>query len=320
MQQKKIISNINSYFNNYSNKFNKMIIHWMAMEINMMMTIPFIYQNMNKESSEKIMIYFLTQTMSSSLMLLMILTEYKMTTSFNMMMTMSMMIKLGVPPFHMWMPEMLNKLNWDLMIIMITLQKINPLMVMSQLMEKNMLFPMIMILTSSIGSISGINQLSLNKIMAFSSINHMSWIMMCMLTNNNLWMNYFFIYSIITTTLCMMFNKKMIYFINQTNINLNLKSKIMLFMMMLNLGGLPPMPGFFLKWMVIETMSSLMNMYFTMIIMLMCSMITLLFYMRMMYNNMMFSTMNIKFMMINYNKYSYLMFMTNLLLPMLMMI
>nr|AFI23500.1 NADH dehydrogenase subunit 2 [Ammianus toi] len=289
---------------------------WLTMEINLMATTPFIFEKMSKESSEKIMIYFLTQTMASILLLSTILIEMNMN-MFNMFMTMSMMIKLGMPPFHMWMPEMLNKLKWDIMLVMITIQKINPLIVISQLMEKNLLFPMIMIFASSVGSISGINQLSLNKIMAFSSINHMSWIMLCMMCKNNLWMSYFLIYSLITLTMCLIFNKKMTFYMNQLNINLNTTMKIMMLLMMLNLGGMPPLPGFFLKWMTLESSMNTQT-YFIIIVMLVSSMITLLFYMRTMYNNMMLSSMNIKYKIMYNNMYMYMLFMINMSLPVIM--
>nr|YP_009488340.1 NADH dehydrogenase subunit 2 [Dictyla platyoma]AWD31599.1 NADH dehydrogenase subunit 2 [Dictyla platyoma] len=303
----------------------KWLSMWLAMEINLMMTIPLIFSVKNKEISEKTMIYFLTQTMASILFLMMVISK-----SMNMgmffiksLMTLSMMIKLGVPPFHLWMPEMLNKMNWMIMFIMITIQKINPLMIISQLMEKTLIFPLIMIVSSTLGSISGINQISMNKIMAFSSINHLSWIMMCMMNNNNLWMKYFLIYMLITLALCTMFNKNLVFFINQMNMNLPTFMKVMIMLMMLNLGGLPPLPGFFMKWMTIESILNIPSSYLTMTLMMFSSMITLLFYMRMSYYMMMTQSMNLKFMLHNKNysyKNLYILLMMNLLLPMMILV
>nr|YP_010710145.1 NADH dehydrogenase subunit 2 [Stephanitis nashi]WCS41445.1 NADH dehydrogenase subunit 2 [Stephanitis nashi] len=296
---------------------SKWLSMWMGMEINLMSTIPFIFQNKSKNSSEKIMTYFLTQVMASILMLTSILT---MNMNLNnmiikMMLTFSMMIKLGMPPFHMWMPEMLNKINWITLGIMITLQKINPLILTSQILENNLLLPMIMIVSSSIGSLSGINQLMLNKIMVYSSINHLSWIMMCMMTVNTLWIKYFMVYSTITLTLCYMFNKIMMFYINQLNMNLPNFTKLIITMMMLNLGGMPPFPGFFIKWMTMESVMMLNYMYLTLIIMLFCSMITLLFYMRMSLYLMMLSYSKQKFNMMTKKMKLYTIMLINLMLP-----
>nr|YP_009488353.1 NADH dehydrogenase subunit 2 [Metasalis populi]AWD31612.1 NADH dehydrogenase subunit 2 [Metasalis populi] len=300
----------------------KWLSMWLGMEINLMVTIPFIFQNKSKELSEKVMTYFLTQVMASILMLTAMLT---MMMSFNiliikMMLTFSMMIKLGMPPFHMWMPEMLNKINWWTLGILITMQKINPLMIMSQIMENNLVMPMIMIMSSSVGSLAGINQLVLSKIMVYSSINHLSWITMCMMMMNTLWIKYFIIYSMITLTLCSLFNMKMIFYINQFNMNTNIYMKLMIVGLMLNLGGLPPLPGFFIKWLTLESMMKFNYLYFTLIIMLFCSMVTLIFYMRLSYNMMMLSNMSQKFnKMITKMKFYMIMFL-NMMLPLIIFI
>nr|UBQ33977.1 NADH dehydrogenase subunit 2 [Cysteochila lineata] len=293
---------------------------WIGMEFNLMANIPFLFKKKSKTMSEKIMIYMLVQVMGSILMLLVILTKNMMQgLNLNLIMTASMMIKLGLPPFHPWMPEMLNKLNWDVMIVMITIQKINPLVVMSQLMSQNNLMPLIMITAASIGAVSGINQLSLNKIIAFSSINHMSWIVMNMMMESNIWIKFFIVYSLINVTLCLVFKNMNMYFINQLSAITTTYTKMMLFILLMNMGGMPPCPGFMLKWMTLEFMAG-SHMYFIMSIMLASSMVAMLFYMRTMYMNIMFSSTNLKFKVAKISKSMNLMFFTNLMLPIVMLI
>nr|AFI23552.1 NADH dehydrogenase subunit 2 [Stephanitis mendica] len=301
---------------------SKWLSMWMGMEINLMVTIPFLFQNKSKELSEKIMCYFLTQVMASILMLtaMLLMNMNDNIMLFKMMLTFSMMIKLGMPPFHMWMPEMMNKINWVILGFMITLQKINPLIVTSQILENNLLFPMIMIISSSIGSLSGINMLVLNKIMVYSSINHLSWLTMCMMMMNNLWIKYFIVYSMITLTLCFMFNKKLIFYINQFSMNSNNYTKMMISMMMLNLGGMPPFPGFYIKWMTLESIMMNNFMYFILLIMVICSMVTLLFYMRLSYNMFVFSNTSQKFNKLISKIKFYMIMIINMILPLTMFI
>nr|YP_009092560.1 NADH dehydrogenase subunit 2 [Pseudacysta perseae]AIR11941.1 NADH dehydrogenase subunit 2 [Pseudacysta perseae] len=297
---------------------SKWLSAWLAMEINLMNTIPFIYETKNKKMSEKIMIYFLTQVMASVLMLTTILTlsNFDINMFSKLILSASMMIKLGMPPFHMWMPEMLNKLNWNVTLIMLTIQKINPLFILNQLIEQNMILTIMMIMSSTLGSIMGINQLSLNKIMAFSSMNHMSWMIMCMMNSSNLWMKYFLIYFIINLTLCIFFNENKLFYINQMNMKMNFSLKMTTMLMMLNLGGLPPLPGFYLKWMSIESMMNFDYLYMILLIMLLSSMVTLLFYMRLMIMSALLSTTTQKFNKILINKKYYLIMMTNMIMPM----
>nr|ATL58817.1 NADH dehydrogenase subunit 2 [Stephanitis chinensis] len=301
---------------------SKWLSMWMGMEINLMMTIPFLFQNKSKMLSEKIMCYFLTQVMASILMLttMLLMNMNDNIMLYKMMLTISMMIKLGMPPFHMWMPEMMNKINWIMLGFMVTLQSVNPLVVTSQILENNLLLPLIMIISASIGSLSGVNNLLLNKIMVYSSMNHLSWMTMCMMMMNTLWIKYFAVYSMITLTLCFMFNNKLIFYVNQFNMNNNNYMKMMIAMMMLNLGGMPPFPGFFIKWMTMESIMKYNYMYFTLLIMVICSMVTLLFYMRLSYNMFIISSTSQKFNKLIMKMKFYMIMIMNMILPLMMFI
>nr|YP_009544115.1 NADH dehydrogenase subunit 2 [Cosmoscarta dorsimacula]AZJ53290.1 NADH dehydrogenase subunit 2 [Cosmoscarta dorsimacula] len=253
---------------------------WMGLEINLMSFIPLMLNKFNYYSSESMMKYFIIQSIGSMFMLMGIITmALKINDQMNMLIMCGLMTKLGIAPFHMWVPSIVDGLSWLNCMIMLSWQKLATLMLLSYTINFSvMLLPIIFSLL--IGSVGGINQSSLKKILAYSSINNMSWILIAMKSSMTLWINYFLIYSIMIISLTFMLNKMNINYINQCFLtSFNSMNKLFLSIMLLSMGGLPPMLGFLPKWMVIQSMIY-NNDYLISIIMVMTSLITLFYYIR----------------------------------------
>nr|UPL66011.1 NADH dehydrogenase subunit 2 [Myrmedobia distinguenda] len=292
------------------------ITMWMGLEINMMMFIPLMFMTKNKYSTEAMMIYFLTQTMASVIFIVGVMLSFIClynSIKYNSLMMISMFIKLGMPPFHFWFPKIMKMIQWNECMIMMTWQKLAPLTVLNTLMQKYM---MIMIMVAiMVGSIGGINQTSLQKIMAYSSISHMSWICMFMM-NSNQWLTYLMIYSIMVIMISIVFKQQSMFYINQ--INSLMKSnmeKMMLSLMIMSMGGLPPLLGFMPKWMTIQSMMN-STMIFHLTFMVIMNLITLFYYLRMVSSILLINSMSMKWNLKSSNNNMYLMItVTNVSIP-----
>nr|YP_007626992.1 NADH dehydrogenase subunit 2 [Chauliops fallax]AFV25565.1 NADH dehydrogenase subunit 2 [Chauliops fallax] len=270
---------------------------WIGMEMNLMSFIPFINKNKNLKSSRAMMMYFLAQSIGSIIFLFAILmnsfimTPIMMNEFIKTAMVIGMAIKLGMAPFHSWMPEMMSNINWNEMMVLMTWQKVAPLYTLSNLMNNWSMYILI-ILSTIVGAIGGLNQTSMRKIMAYSSINHMGWITAMMITQTK-WFMYLLIYSITVAMLCYMMNMHNTYFINQVStMNESMTEKLTYSILMLSIGGMPPFLGFLPKWMAIQSMINT-EMMILMTIMIMMSLLTLFYYMRMISSLMlMYSSMN----------------------------
>nr|UIG88103.1 NADH dehydrogenase subunit 2 [Halobates proavus] len=262
---------------------------WMGLEINMLSFIPLMEESKNLMSSESKMIYFIIQSMASMMFLFMITMNPLIMINENLinylsmsMITLSMSMKIGMAPMHLWFINIMKKLKWNNCMLLMTWQSIAPLYVMSNTNNNVFMINILAIMSALIGAIGGINQTSTKKIMAYSSVNHLGWITTCIIYDNETWMKYLIIYSFMIMILTHSLKSKSINFINQMNMNMKTKTeKMSLIIMMLSLGGLPPFLGFLPKWLVIQ---SLMNnkCMMTIIILMMTSMITLFYYLRMM--------------------------------------
>nr|YP_009995519.1 NADH dehydrogenase subunit 2 [Ferdinandea cuprea]QNQ07360.1 NADH dehydrogenase subunit 2 [Ferdinandea cuprea] len=264
---------------------------WMGLEINLLSFIPLMSDN-NLMSNESSLKYFLTQTLASLILLFSsILFMYQnnyinqntINNFINMIILSSLLMKTGAAPFHFWFPTVMEGLNWINSLILMTWQKIAPLMLISYLIIKFMLFLSIL-LSVIIGSLGGLNQSSLRKLMSFSSINHLGWMLMSMYSNESLWINYFMFYSFMSLNLILLFNMFKLFHINQlfSLFFFNNNLKFMLFLNLLSLGGLPPFLGFIPKWFTIQYLT-LNNQFFMLTIMILMSLITLFFYLRLCY-------------------------------------
>nr|YP_010538596.1 NADH dehydrogenase subunit 2 [Sclerogryllus punctatus]UYE92190.1 NADH dehydrogenase subunit 2 [Sclerogryllus punctatus] len=259
---------------------------WMGLEINLMSFIPLMSKN-NSLSNEASMKYFIIQAMASSLLITFIIMNFVMSfinqNIFDLIMSISLFMKMGAAPFHMWLPSVMEGLSWMNCIILMTWQKLAPFVISSFLNYKQSIFTITMILSIIIGSVGGLNQTSTRKIMAYSSINHIGWMIISLQMSENLWQLYFWIYSILTISVILILYNLSSQCMNQIPFSQNFTTltKFMLAINMLSLGGLPPFLGFMPKWMVIQnSFYSLSS--FIVLIMILCTLITLFYYIRLM--------------------------------------
>nr|ABN72892.1 NADH dehydrogenase subunit 2 [Drosophila miranda] len=290
---------------------------WMGLEINLLSFIPLLSDNNNLTSTEASLKYFLTQALASTVLLfssIILMLKNNMNIeineSFTSMIIMStLLLKMGAAPFHFWFPNMMEGLTWMNALMLMTWQKIAPLMLISYLDIKNLLLISV-ILSVIVGAIGGLNQTSLRKLMAFSSINHLGWMLMSLMISESMWLIYFTFYSFLSFILTFMFNIFKLFHLNQL-FSWFMNSKVLkftLFMNFLSLGGLPPFLGFLPKWLVIQELT-FCNQYFTLTIMMMSTLITLFFYLRICYSAFMLNyyennwTINTQFNNMNTNLY-----------------
>lgn len=149
------------------------------------------------------------------------------------------------------MPLIIEGLDWLKIFLLLTWQKINPLIILYYNYLFNFLI-LFIIISLILGSITGLNFSSLKKIISFSSINQISWIILRLINNKLLKIYlifYFFLIWIIVKSI-IIFNLK---YLNQIY-NLNIKNKfikLFIFINFLSLGGLPPFLGFYPKLLII---------------------------------------------------------------------
>nr|YP_009826327.1 NADH dehydrogenase subunit 2 [Furipterus horrens]QCI56383.1 NADH dehydrogenase subunit 2 [Furipterus horrens] len=280
---------------------------WLGFEMNMLAIIPILMKTHNPRSTEASAKYFFTQTTASALLLLAVIinlmysgqwtTTKPLNNLASSIMTLALAMKLGLSPFHYWVPEVTQGIPLSSGLILLTWQKLAPLSVLYNMapnINSDLLLTMSM-LSILLGGWGGLNQTQLRKMMAYSSIAHMGWMTAIIIYNPAMTILNLVIYILLTTTMFLMLIN------NSTTTTLSLAHTwnntplltITMLLTLLSLGGLPPLTGFMPKWMIIQELTK-NDAIILPLLMAMAALLNLYFYMRLAYATAltMFPTMN----------------------------
>nr|ADU54799.1 NADH dehydrogenase subunit 2 [Dosidicus gigas]ADU54808.1 NADH dehydrogenase subunit 2 [Dosidicus gigas]ADU54905.1 NADH dehydrogenase subunit 2 [Dosidicus gigas]ADU54942.1 NADH dehydrogenase subunit 2 [Dosidicus gigas]ADU54944.1 NADH dehydrogenase subunit 2 [Dosidicus gigas] len=261
---------------------------WMGLEINLMGFLPLMNIKGKTLEAEASMKYFIIQSMSSSILIISSVLMYNNTLSwysmftdstFSLMIILSLVLKLGGAPLHFWMPSIAKQMSWSILFMMLTWQKLAPLLMLS-LVNSNLMVVMLISMASTIvGSVMALNQTNIQLIMTYSSISHLGWMLSMITINSSLTMMYFFNYIMISmplmNMLSMTLGNHLFMLTQQTKMN-----NMIPISLILSLGGLPPLLGFMSKLIILISLIEMKLMMLTMF-MFVGTLISLYFYLNM---------------------------------------
>ncbi|YP_009700108.1 NADH dehydrogenase subunit 2 (mitochondrion) [Equus quagga quagga] len=270
---------------------------WIGFEMNLLAIIPILMKKYSPRAMEASTKYFLTQATASMLLMMAIIinlmysSQWTITKVFNptasIIMTSALAMKLGLTPFHFWVPEVTQGISLTSGLILLTWQKLAPMSVLYQIspsINLNILLTMA-VLSILVGGWGGLNQTQLRKIMAYSSIAHMGWMTAVLVYNPTLTMLNMLIYITMTLTMFMLF----IHSSSTTTLSLSHTwnktplTTTLILITLLSMGGLPPLSGFMPKWMIIQELTKNSSIILPTLMAIM-ALLNLYFYMRLTYS------------------------------------
>nr|QOJ45101.1 NADH dehydrogenase subunit 2 [Allobates olfersioides] len=273
------------------------VLAWIGLEINTLAVIPLMTKLPHPRSIEAATKYFLTQAAASALILFScslnawLTGEWTINNLVNplssIMMTIAIATKLGLAPFHFWLPEVLQGLTLQTGWILSTWQKLAPMAIIIQLSESiNLTLTLLIGLASIIvGGWGGINQTQIRKVLAFSSIAHLGWMIIILKMSPQLSLLNFFLYILMTSTLFYTFlilNSKNLSQLSSAWSKIPALTALSL-LSLLSLSGLPPLTGFLPKWLIAQELIKQDLTMFSFLI-LTLTLLSLFFYLRMTYS------------------------------------
>nr|ARH02678.1 NADH dehydrogenase subunit 2 [Presbytis melalophos mitrata] len=269
---------------------------WTGLEMNMLAFTSILIKKTNSRSTEAATKYFLVQSTASMILMMAIMYnnmypgQWAMINNINqlssLIMTTALTMKLGMAPFHFWIPEVTQGTSLMPGLLLLTWQKLAPISIMYQIypsINTNIILTL-SILSIMAGSWGGLNQTQLRKILAYSSITHMGWMMTTLTYNPNITIFYLLTYIILTTTAFMALNLNS----NTTALMLSQAWNKLTWLMplmastLLSMGGLPPLTGFLPKWITIQELTKNNN-FIMPTIMIAMTLLNLYFYLRLVY-------------------------------------
>nr|YP_010875132.1 NADH dehydrogenase subunit 2 [Gymnothorax hepaticus]WGW14615.1 NADH dehydrogenase subunit 2 [Gymnothorax hepaticus] len=273
------------------------LMAWMGLEINTLAIIPLMARHHHPRAVEATTKYFLVQAAAAAMILFAttsnawLLGEWQIQQLSHPLAAtvaiVSLGMKIGLAPVHLWLPEVLQGLDLATGLVLSTWQKLAPMILIYQLAPSvdALLLIGMALMSTLIGGWGGLNQTQLRKILAYSSIAHMGWMIVILKYSPNLTLLNLMVYIIMTSTAFMSLNT-----VSTTSINTlstawtKAPAMITITMLtMLSLGGLPPLTGFMPKWMILEELTK-QNLPTTATIMALAALLSLFFYLRLCYS------------------------------------
>nr|YP_913745.1 NADH dehydrogenase subunit 2 [Vaillantella maassi]BAF41819.1 NADH dehydrogenase subunit 2 [Vaillantella maassi] len=272
------------------------LLAWMGLEINTLAITPLMAQHHHPRAVEATIKYFLTQATAAAMILFASTTNAWMTGEWDInnlthpvastMMITALALKIGLAPMHFWLPEVLQGLDLTTGLILSTWQKLAPFALIIQVAQTidPLLLTSLGLLSTIIGGWGGLNQTQLRKILAYSSIAHMGWMIIILQYAPQLTIIALGVYIFTTSAAFLTLKTASSTKINTLTTTWS-KSPILASataLTMLSLGGLPPLTGFMPKWLILQELAK-QELPLTATTMAMAALLSLYFYLRLCY-------------------------------------
>nr|YP_009169985.1 NADH dehydrogenase subunit 2 [Salvelinus albus]YP_009245097.1 NADH dehydrogenase subunit 2 [Salvelinus kuznetzovi]YP_009743747.1 NADH dehydrogenase subunit 2 [Salvelinus taranetzi]YP_010241806.1 NADH dehydrogenase subunit 2 [Salvelinus schmidti]YP_010500910.1 NADH dehydrogenase subunit 2 [Salvelinus confluentus]YP_010516601.1 NADH dehydrogenase subunit 2 [Salvelinus kronocius]YP_010557002.1 NADH dehydrogenase subunit 2 [Salvelinus malma lordi]AID67895.1 NADH dehydrogenase subunit 2 [Salve len=245
------------------------LLAWMGLEINTLAIIPIMAQQHHPRAIEATTKYFLTQATAAAMILFASTTNawlvgeweihqlsHPLATTTAML---ALALKLGLAPVHFWLPEVLQGLELTTGLILSTWQKLAPFALMIQVapaIDPSLLIAL-GLLSILVGGWGGLNQTQLRKILAYSSIAHLGWMVLILQFAPYLTLLSLFLYIIMTSSafLALKTNNSLTINTLATSWTKSPALAPLTALVLLSLGGLPPLSGFMPKWLILQELT-----------------------------------------------------------------
>nr|YP_010960653.1 NADH dehydrogenase subunit 2 [Pleurosicya micheli]WNH38095.1 NADH dehydrogenase subunit 2 [Pleurosicya micheli] len=274
--------------------FHNWFLAWMGMEISAISMIPLLTHQNQPRMLESAIKYFVAQAVGTGSLVGGILwcahtSGGWSTFSFHpaplALITLALSLKLGMVPLHTWFVEVMQGASLYTMMVLATVPKIAPLALMARVDCKVHLMVILGLFSILFAGLAALNQTQLRKIMAYSSISHMGWVMVIMWPAPQIAMMTLTWYIIITLAVLMMcanLPAKTTVAIGMTTIKFP-NYMLPLVLTLISLAGLPPMSGFIGKFTIFFYMLEFEHLAL-LIPLIIGSLLSLFFYVRLMFS------------------------------------
>nr|AHB11722.1 NADH dehydrogenase subunit 2 [Rhinichthys obtusus] len=272
------------------------LLAWMGLEINTLAIIPLMAQHHHPRAVEATTKYFLTQATAAAMILFASTTNAWLTGTWDMndmsnpiasaMVIAALALKIGLAPMHFWMPEVLQGLDLLTGLVLSTWQKLAPLALIIQTAHAidPLLLTALGLMSTLVGGWGGLNQTQLRKILAYSSIAHMGWMIIVLQYAPQLTLLALLMYIFMTSSAFLTLKASSSTKIG-TLATIWSKSPILTTaaaLVLLSLGGLPPLTGFMPKWLILQELAK-QGLPLLATVMALTALLSLYFYLRLCY-------------------------------------
>nr|ALO20789.1 NADH dehydrogenase subunit 2 [Plotocnide borealis] len=251
------------------------------------------YEKNQIKSLESGLKYFILGALSSGLYLLGVVFLFKYNLSVNidflnyiicdnksiiklsyLLIILSLFFKLALFPFHFWISDIFEGSNSSVMCLIATIPKLSVLVIIVQLINFDYFIIISGTFSIIIGTLGAYNQTKLKRLIAYSGISHLGFILigvsLCNQWGNEIAFLYLIIYILCVLPLCILiiitYFSKDYYIIELSGLYNDSKLVSWLWaIIFFSIAGIPPLIGFLSKWLLLWVLFSYNYVYLSLI-------------------------------------------------------
>ena len=225
---------------------------WLILEINILIFISILSGAVEEFFFSQVIKYFIIQSIGSAFMVLIIISLFSsyLFISLEILFFFTIILKLGIPPFHPWYINIFFRLDWTNLFTLSTVQKIIPLYLLTFSINSHFIV-IIICLTCIICSAAAVFTYTTKLILGYSSLFNICWIVRAI---QEFIIRIFFLLIYRVNLLIVI---AYLHFLNLSSVNFikirNPREFHNYFLLgsALRLGGIPPFIGFYSKILII---------------------------------------------------------------------
>lgn len=262
---------------------DNLIILYLGLELQTFSLFILISKNrVSVKSSESALKYFILGALSSGLFLLGVSFIFSAGLSLNLkeiltncsydkslikisfsLISLSLFFKLAIFPLHFWIPDIYEGSSWETVALISTIPKISVLTIILQIVSYSDFFIICGVISIIVGSLGAMNQTKMKRLLAYSGISHIGFIILGvgLVSNQGYEASFVYLFIYMITMLGVFsliynstFSKN--YFIVELG-GLSIVNKILALtwlIFFLSIAGIPPLAGFISKWFILASL------------------------------------------------------------------
>nr|QDH07334.1 NADH dehydrogenase subunit 2 [Ophiarachnella infernalis] len=270
---------------------NNWVVIWVLLEVTSMCLVILLSEKMTPRSVEAVLKYFIMQAIGGLFLLFGVIVRLYFCNSVSVLsfynessyilILLGLFIKLAVFPNPFWVIDVVSGISVSRGFYVLVASKIIPLYLYITLINNSFLWTLIGVgvFSTAFGVLLGVNQLSVRKLLAFSSVGHVGW-MVAVFPSMNV-SSCFLVFVLYILNISPIFFWSLYYELEDVNKTKNVYHNFLvvfvLVVSLLSLAGLPPLAGFFYKWVMFNALV-LNKLYLVSGVLILLNLISLFFY------------------------------------------
>lgn len=223
---------------------------WIRLEINIVSVLPILSSIPNSSSSELALKYFISQSVASIIFLFAFLFSRSGGALGYELRALAILFKLGIPPFHRWLARIIFISPYKIIFILLVIQKFIPLHILRSIHTPN-IFILVVARFSFFHSFLILKNISrVRATLLLSAWGNSIWLIVST-TGSKLWFPFLFWYGVFlgsTLFLVQLIGAQKF----SSMVAASPVLKLFCLLNFLNLAGLPPFSGFFIKLVLLK--------------------------------------------------------------------